>query len=165
MANVRNRMVRLQIILNEARDFFPNIYAEGLQLCRKGGVKKYIFKPSNRTLWVVVGKSGEYIINEFVQGYKIKFFCSCPDFLFHILFKTTRATILRRRSYCYHIIARVAAELNELRKSIGKEFDPLCIPEIFEEDDEYFPQLIREIREGIKRYEVEEFEEERVEDS
>jgi predicted nucleic acid-binding Zn finger protein len=42
-------------------------------------VKKYIFKPSNRVRWIVVGRTRDYIVLPSV-GY-----CSCEDFFFRVM--------------------------------------------------------------------------------
>jgi len=44
------------------------------------GVKKYVFSPSGRIVWIVVGREREYQIMP-AAG-----FCSCDDFYFRVMF-------------------------------------------------------------------------------
>ena len=60
-------------------------------------VKKYVFKPSGRVLWIVVSKGREYLI------YPLVGYCSCDDFYFSVIDGKTRL--------CYHLIAVRLAEL------------------------------------------------------
>lgn len=59
-------------------------------------VKKYVFQPSGRTLWIVVGREAEYIIYPEVG------FCSCDAFYFFVLGEKTKI--------CYHVVAQAIAE-------------------------------------------------------
>ena len=59
-------------------------------------VKKYIFSPSNRIVWIVVGREREYQIMP-AAG-----FCSCDDFYFRV--------IDREVNLCYHLIAQKLAD-------------------------------------------------------
>jgi len=65
-------------------------------------VKKYIFTPSKRELWVVYGKSGYYLI------YPMEF-CSCIDY-----YKTS--IINNKKNFCKHLLAQ--AIINETSKNI-----------------------------------------------
>ncbi|MEM3736817.1 MAG: SWIM zinc finger family protein [Candidatus Bathyarchaeia archaeon] len=60
-------------------------------------VKKYVFEPSGRLVWVVVGKERDY------QVIPAANYCSCDDFYFHVIEGTT--------PICYHILAQKLAEL------------------------------------------------------
>jgi len=80
-------------------------------------VKKYIFKPSGRVVWIVVGRRRDYLIMPTAN------FCSCDDFYFNVM---------NHKAYlCYHLIAQKLAE------SLG-------IFDIFEEDDSLYNVLMRE---------------------
>jgi predicted nucleic acid-binding Zn finger protein len=58
-------------------------------------VKRYIFEPSNREVWIVVGKNRDYLVSDF--------YCDCDDFYFKVVIK-------RRAKTCYHILAKLLAE-------------------------------------------------------
>jgi len=95
---------------------------------KENRVKKYVFKPSSRVLWVVVGKGREYLI------YPEAGFCSCDDFYFGV--------IDGRVVLCYHLIARKLAEV------LG------CF-DVVEEDDRLYMSLMEEWREvKALKYEV-----------
>ena len=82
-------------------------------------VKKYIFKPSGRVIWIVVGRRRDYLIMPAAN------FCSCDDFYYNVMNRKARL--------CYHLIAQKLAE------SLG-------IFDIFEEDDSFYDVLMREWR-------------------
>lgn len=69
------------------------------QLVKDRRVKKYIFQPSGRVQWVVVGEGRDYLIYE-VVGY-----CHCEDFY--------QAVRSGRAKLCKHLIAwKIAVNLN-----------------------------------------------------
>jgi len=59
-------------------------------------VRKYLFHPSGRVVWIVAGKEGEYQVLPIVN------YCSCDDFYFRVI---SHETFL-----CYHLIAQKLAE-------------------------------------------------------
>lgn len=59
-------------------------------------VKKHIFHPSGRVVWIVAGRERDYQILPLAN------FCSCLDFYFRV--------IGREKSFCYHLIAQKLAE-------------------------------------------------------
>ena len=69
-------------------------------------VKKYVFQPSGRIVWVVLGKEREYLL------FPIAEFCSCNDFFFRVM--DGEAQI------CYHLIAQNLAEALEKFEKIEK---------------------------------------------
>jgi len=75
---------------------FGDRYKNALKLVEEGCVKKYVFKPSLRVLWVVKGRKGEYQVMAETN------FCSCADYYFRV--------IDRKKGLCYHIIAQRLAE-------------------------------------------------------
>ena len=83
-------------------------------------VKRYAFKPSGRTIWIVVGKQREYIIMPTAE------FCSCDDFYFRVMNEEVHL--------CYHLIAQKIAEA-------------LGWYDSFEEDDALFDSLMKEWKE------------------
>jgi predicted nucleic acid-binding Zn finger protein len=69
------------------------------QLVKDGRVKKYVFWPSGRAQWVVVGDGRDYLIYD-VVGY-----CHCEDFY--------QAVRSGRAKLCKHLIAwKLAVNLN-----------------------------------------------------
>jgi len=78
-------------------------------------IKKYVFQPSGRVVWIVVGKERDYLIMPSID------YCSCDDFYYQF----------DHGHVCYHIIAQKLAE------ATGR-FD------LFEDDDQFFDILIRE---------------------
>ena len=83
-------------------------------------IKKYIFKPSERVVWIVVGRQREYIIMPTAE------FCSCDDFYFRVMDGEVHL--------CYHLIAQKMAEASGWY-------------DLFEEDDNLFDSLMKEWRE------------------
>jgi len=78
-------------------------------------IKKYLFKPSGRIVWIVVGKERDYLIMPSID------YCSCDDFYYQF----------DHGHVCYHIIAQKLAE------ATGR-FD------LFQDDDQFFDILIQE---------------------
>ena len=70
-------------------------------------VKKYVFSPSRRIVWIVVGREREYQIMPAAT------FCSCDDFYFRVM--------EREANICYHLIAQKLAEALELFDKIEEE--------------------------------------------
>lgn len=75
---------------------FGNRFLSACKAIEEGKVKNYLFHPSERTVWIVVGKEDEYQILPRVG------FCSCNDFYFRV--------ISHEASLCYHLIAQKLAE-------------------------------------------------------
>ena len=67
-------------------------------------VKKYVFEPSGREAWIVVGKSREYTVLS-------EIYCDCEDFYINVIVK-------RRADVCYHILAKSLAEALEVFSEI-----------------------------------------------
>lgn len=84
---------------SEALRLFGERGFEGWQLVKDLRVKKYVFLPSGRVQWVVVGDGRDYLIYE-VAGY-----CHCLDF-YH-------AVMSDEAELCKHLIAwKMAVNLN-----------------------------------------------------
>ncbi|MHA1615782.1 MAG: hypothetical protein ACTSX9_00485 [Candidatus Njordarchaeales archaeon] len=145
---MKKRLNFLSGILETYEKLFPEIYAEGVQAARRKSVKKYIFFPSRKILWLVVGRSFEYIVTSYQKetDQEYMFLCSCPDYLFHVLLKARQESLIRRR-YCYHIIARVYSEREELKKTLGLEYDKNALPDVIHVEDSYFKDLLKELLE------------------
>ena len=75
---------------------FGERFTNGLELASSHGVKKYEFKPSERVVWVVEGRTNEYQVIPDLP------FCYCDDYYFRVMD--------RKRGLCYHIIAQRVAE-------------------------------------------------------
>jgi len=100
------------------RAFGPRL-PSALEALRELRVKKYIFRPSGRVVWVVVGREREYLVLPKAP------FCSCDDFYFRVM---DGEAVL-----CYHIIAQRLAEC-------------LNWHDVVEEDDEAYGELMEELR-------------------
>ena len=76
--------------------FFGDRGEKAWELLKENRVKLYVFWPSGRAMWIVVGREKEYIIYPAV-GY-----CGCADFYF--------AVMQGRALVCHHLIAQRLAE-------------------------------------------------------
>ena len=98
---------------------FGNRFKNAEKALKEMAVKKYVFEPSSRIVWIVVGKGKDYQVLPNAN------FCSCDDFYFHVINKT--ATL------CYHIIAQKLSEALEKY-------------ELFTEADDMYEPLMEEWR-------------------
>ncbi len=101
--------------LNRLSLAFGSRFDKAWEALREGRIKKYVFKPSGRTVWIVVGKRRDYLVMPEAE------FCSCEDFYFKF----------DKGHLCYHIIAQKLAEATD-------QFD------LFEDDDRFYDVLIKE---------------------
>ena len=77
-------------------DAFGERFKRAWETLKARRVKKYVFSPSGKVLWVVVGKKREYLILPMAG------FCSCNDFFYRVM---------NGKSFlCYHLIAQRLAE-------------------------------------------------------
>lgn len=139
-----NRLKKLEDILSSAEKKFPDIFISAVNVVREKNVKKYIFKPSGKILWIVVGRENEYVISE-ITGKNIQFVCSCPDYLFRVLLKKGKETPTVNRNFCYHILARILSEVHEIKKLLGIAYKEKYLPQYIYTEDEYLFELIREL--------------------
>jgi len=58
-------------------------------------VKKYVFEPSGREVWIVVGRAKEYFVIP-------KLYCQCDDFYINVV-------IRQKKGWCYHLLAQAIA--------------------------------------------------------
>ncbi|MCW4008794.1 MAG: hypothetical protein NWF09_08940, partial [Candidatus Bathyarchaeota archaeon] len=93
------------------------------QLVKRGAVKKYMFKPSGRVCWVVVGVGGEYLILDAAP------YCGCMDFYEHVIDGDAYA--------CKHLIAQRLAVL----------YGRFCV---VEEEDALYSTLMEEWKWTVK---------------
>ena len=103
----------------EAYELFGERGYEAWQIVKERRVKKYVFNPSRKVRWIVVGKNMEYLTYHNVA------FCSCDDFWY----------VVRegKAESCQHLIARKLAE-------------NLGIYDLVEENDEHYDSLMNEWR-------------------
>jgi predicted nucleic acid-binding Zn finger protein len=104
--------------LTELYDFFGGRFTKALEALKENRVKKYIFKPSGKTVWIVVGRERDYLIMPEAE------FCTCDDFYFRVLDKKIHL--------CYHLIAQKIArnlswyetieETDDLRDTLMNEW-------------------------------------------
>ncbi len=101
---------------------FGQRFTKALNAVEDKRVKKYVFKPSNRVVWIVVGKGRDYLIMPAAD------FCTCDDFYFRVMD--------RQVHLCYHLIAQKLAETLESYVS-------------YEENDELYDALMNEWKRAI----------------
>ncbi len=99
---------------------FGQRFSNAWEAVEDSRVKRYVFRPSGRVVWIVVGRKRDYLILP-SAGY-----CSCDDFYF---------SVMEGKAFlCYHLISQRLAE------SLGR-FDRI------EDDDELYDVLMREWKE------------------
>ena len=76
-------------------ELFGERFQQALNIIEKGAVKRYIFKPSDRVIWEVKGKTSSY------QIMTRTYFCNCDDYYFRVMSS--------KKQLCYHIIAQKIA--------------------------------------------------------
>lgn len=81
--------------ITKLHELFGQRFTKTLVALRENRVKKYIFKPSGRTVWIVIGRERDYLIMPDAE------FCMCDDFYFRVLD--------RKIHMCYHLIAQKIA--------------------------------------------------------
>jgi len=97
---------------------FGSRFIKAWETLKNGRVKKYVFKPSGRIVWIVVGKERDYLVMPAAE------FCTCDDFYFRVMDGEAHL--------CYHLIAQKLAEAlnwydliegeDELYESLMKEW-------------------------------------------
>jgi predicted nucleic acid-binding Zn finger protein len=103
--------------LTQLSEALGSRFTKAWDALEEGRVKRYVFSPSGRIVWIVVGREREYQIMPAAD------FCSCDDFYFHVMDKEA--------NICYHLIAQKIAD------ALG-QFDKI------EEDDEAYDYLMEE---------------------
>jgi predicted nucleic acid-binding Zn finger protein len=81
--------------LTELYELFGQRFTKALDALKENRVKKYVFKPSGKTVWIVIGRERDYLIMPEAE------FCTCDDFYFRVLDKKIHL--------CYHLIAQKIA--------------------------------------------------------
>jgi predicted nucleic acid-binding Zn finger protein len=101
------------------RSVFGDRFVKAWRLVLEKRIKRYIFRPSERVVWVAVGQSGEHRILPAAE------YCSCDDFYFRVIDGDA--------GVCYHLLAqRLAEALNSYQQIL--------------EEDEAYPALEAEWR-------------------
>ena len=77
---------------------------QALKAVNEKRVIHYFFEPSNRDEWIVIGNKRDYLIKGDVS-------CECEDFFIRVVNK-------QEIELCYHLIARIIAEIFKLEKII-----------------------------------------------
>ena len=108
--------------LTKLSAIFCQRFAKAWEAIEGKRVKKYVFKPSNRVVWIVVGKGRDYLIMPAAD------FCTCDDFYFRVMD--------RQIHLCYHLIAQKLAQT-------------LDSYDLYEEEDELYEALMKEWRKAI----------------
>lgn len=103
--------------LTKLYEIFGQRFTKAFEALKENRVKKYVFKPSGRTVWIVVGKERDYLIMSRAE------FCTCDDFYFRVLDREVHL--------CYHLIAQKIANNLTWYKTI-------------EEHDELYDSLMKE---------------------
>jgi predicted nucleic acid-binding Zn finger protein len=93
--------------LNQLSEALGSRFTKAWDTINEKRVKKYIFSPSGRIVWIVVGREREYQIMP-AAG-----FCSCDDFYFRVMD--------REANICYHLVAQKIAEALDLYDRIEEE--------------------------------------------
>jgi predicted nucleic acid-binding Zn finger protein len=108
--------------LTKLYEVFGQRFIKAFEALKENRVKKYVFKPSGRIVWIVVGKERDYLLMPEAE------FCSCDDFYFRVLDREVHL--------CYHLIAQKIA-------NILKWYDAL------EERDKLYDSLMKEWKNPI----------------
>jgi len=78
-------------------EVFGQRFTKAFEALKENRVKQYVFKPSSRVVWIVVGNERDYLLMPEAE------FCPCNDFYFRVLDREVHL--------CYHLIAQKIASL------------------------------------------------------
>ena len=95
--------------LTKLYESFGQRFTRAFEALTENRVKKYVFKPSGKIIWIVVGKERDYLIMPQAE------FCTCDDFYFRVLD--------RQVHLCYHLIAQKIATSLEWYETIDERDD------------------------------------------
>jgi predicted nucleic acid-binding Zn finger protein len=95
--------------LTRLYEIFGQRFTRAFEALKENRVKKYAFKPSGKTVWIVVGRERDYLIMPEAE------FCTCDDFYFRVLD--------RKVHLCYHLIAQKLAKNLEWYEPIEEHDD------------------------------------------
>jgi predicted nucleic acid-binding Zn finger protein len=119
-AKTEDRLTGKNLIL--LHEIFGQRFTRAFEVLKENRVKKYVFKPSGRIIWIVVGKERDYLLMPEAE------FCTCDDFYFRVLD--------REIHLCYHLIAQKLANILEWYEAV-------------EEHDELYDSLMDEWKKPI----------------
>lgn len=85
---------------------FGERYQKASKVVQEGRVMKYVFKPSEKVVWIVQGREGKYQVMPSVG------FCSCKDFYYKL--EEGRGHV------CYHLVAQRLAEALNVFETISR---------------------------------------------
>jgi predicted nucleic acid-binding Zn finger protein len=109
----KNKDVIDEELISLIDSMFPGKVEKVLEVIKKG-ITKYYYKPSDRVVWVALGKNCEHMIYP-------RLYCSCQDFYKNVV-------IVRNRNFCKHLVAQAICEglndFNELELD-DEDFDTL----------------------------------------
>ena len=108
--------------LTKLYEVFGQRFIKAFEALKENRVKKYVFKPSGRIVWIVIGKERDYLLMPEAE------FCTCDDFYFRVLDREVHL--------CYHLIAQKIA-------NILKWYDAI------EERDKLYDSLMKEWKKPI----------------
>ena len=103
--------------LTKLFEAFGSRFTKAWETIKEERVKKYVFRPSGRIVWIVVGWEREYLVMSAAD------FCTCDDFYFRVMDREVHL--------CYHLIAQKMAKALEWYDKI-------------EEDDNLYASLMEE---------------------
>mgnify|MGYP001133792937 CR=1 FL=1 len=89
--------------LTRLYEIFGQRFTKSFETLRENRVKKYVFRPSGRIVWIVVGKEREAE------------FCNCDDFYFRVMDKEVHL--------CYHLMAQKIASILAWYETIEERDD------------------------------------------
>ena len=111
--------------LTSLYELFGRRFTRALSALKENRVKKYVFKPSGRIVWIVIGRERDYLIMPEAE------FCMCDDFYFRVLDKKIHL--------CYHLIAQ------KIARNLGWY-------ETIKENDELYESLMSEWKKLLLKY-------------
>jgi len=98
--NICNDAKKLGQLTEKQKKLLLNIFGKrcenALKALEEGAVKKYVFEPSLRVVWIVVGKEKDYQVLPEAN------YCSCDDFYYRVIDGNT--------TVCYHLLAQKLSE-------------------------------------------------------
>lgn len=98
--------------------------SKALEAIRESRVKLYIFKPSGRRIWIVVGRHGRYLVLPRAE------YCTCNDFFFRVM--------NGEKTSCYHLLA--------VKKAVEEESYS-----IIEREDTAYMKILEDLLKGEDR--------------
>lgn len=83
-------------LMREFENLLGERFRKALTAVKEGAVKRFIFCPSLREVWIVVGRNREYEVIP-------RIYCNCEDFYINAIAR-------RKIDLCYHLLAQAIAE-------------------------------------------------------